>query len=337
MKRVLVDFPLDGSVLQRLRSLSGLQVDEADPFSEEERSYPAEWLRETCVLLCSQPPTNLDQMTSLRWVHLSSAGYEQVLPWRLPERGIRVTNSRGVFDVPIAEWCLAMMVNLARDLRGMMQNQSQHLWDRDARFQREIRGLTVGFWGYGGLAREAARLSKCAGLNVHVMVRKEVTRHDNSYSVPGTGDRDGTLPDRVFSLAEKTEFLRGLDFLVLGLPLNRSTRGLIGDQQLRQLPERAFLLNPARGPLVQEDALVKALRERWIAGAALDTHFHYPLPSEHPLWRMSNVILTPHISGSSRSTHTVPRISDLFFQNAERFFHGRPLLNELTREELTED
>jgi phosphoglycerate dehydrogenase-like enzyme len=103
---------------------------------------------------------------------------------------------------------------------------------------------------------------------------------------------------------------------------------------LRALPHTAFVLNPARGPLIQEPALLRALQESWIAGAALDTHYYYPMPSDHPLWRFSNVIMTPHISGSSQSQHFAGRVWKIFVQNVERYVSGDPLLNELTPTQL---
>ena len=118
------------------------------------------------------------------------------------------------------------------------------------------------------------------------------------------------------------------------MPLNQATAGLIGERELQALPRTAFLLNPARGPIVQEAALISALREGWIAGAALDTHYHYPLPPEHPLWRFPNVILTPHISGSNLSTHYNDRLWALVAENARRLAEGRPLLNEISVAEL---
>ena len=111
---------------------------------------------------------------------------------------------------------------------------------------------------------------------------------------------------------------------------------MVGEEQLRSLPRTAFVLNPARGPIIQEQALLAALREGWIAGAALDTHYAYPLPPEHPLWSIPNVILTPHISGAEQSSLYPARIADLFAQNVERFLAGKPLLNELTPQEWRE-
>ena len=106
---------------------------------------------------------------------------------------------------------------------------------------------------------------------------------------------------------------------------------------MRALPPRAFVLNPARGPIIQQPALLRALRERWIAGAALDTHYAYPLSPDHPLWKFPNVILTPHISGSSLSPQFRPRLWEIFSLNVERFARGEPLLNELTPAQLAGD
>jgi phosphoglycerate dehydrogenase-like enzyme len=273
-------------------------------------------------------------MKALKWIHVASTGFDQLLALRLPARGIRASNARGCFDVPIAEWNIAMMINLARDLRQMIRNQEAGVWDRSAVFQHEIRGQTVGLWGYGGIGRETARLARQLGLRVHVMARSGVKPRRGVYTVPGTGDPEGVMPDKVFTKGQELEFLSGLDFLILSMPLTSATRGLLGERELRALPRSAFLLNPARGPIIQEAALVRALQEKWIAGAALDTHYAYPLPPEHPLWHFRNVILTPHISGSSLSPHFSERLWDALVQNAVRFSEGRPLLNELTPEQL---
>jgi phosphoglycerate dehydrogenase-like enzyme len=273
-------------------------------------------------------------MPRLRWVQIASTGYTQLIGHGLTARGIRATNARGCFDVPIAEWNIAMMVNLARDVRQMIRNQDAAVWDRSAIFQQEIRGATVGLWGYGGIGRETARLARQLGLRVHVLSRRGVGPRRNMYTVPGTGDPEGNLPHRVFRAGEELEFLGGLDFLIVALPLTKMTEGLIGERELRALPRRAFILNPARGPIIRQEPLLRALRENWIAGAALDTHYQYPMPPDHPLWRFPNVIFTPHISGSSLSPRYQERLWDIFLINLERFARGEPLLNELTPAEL---
>jgi phosphoglycerate dehydrogenase-like enzyme len=324
--------------LDRLAALPGVEVRVAPGVedSETERELPPDLIREAELLLCTYLPVNHGQMTRLRLVQISSAGYTQLAGLGLPARGVRACNGLGIFDAPIAEWCAAMMVNLARNLRGMIRHQDAGAWDRGAEFQGEVRGRTVGFWGYGGIARATARLARGMGARIHALTRGGVRPRVNTYCVEGAGDPGGTLVDRAFRMEEKEAFLRSVDFLILAMPLTRANEGVVGEAELRMLKPGAFLLNPARGPLVEEAALLRALREGWIAGAALDTHYQYPMPADHPLWRFANVIMTPHISGASGGPYYRERVGDLFVQNAERFLANRPLLNELTAEQLGE-
>jgi phosphoglycerate dehydrogenase-like enzyme len=335
--KILVDVPSYSAGIQALRAEKNIELDCIELPEEVSRDLDPARIRDVNVLFCARPPANLMEMRALQWIQIASSGYSQLFGLDLPGRGIRATNCRGCLDVPVAEWNVSMMVNLVRDLPQMLRNQTTAVWDRSAVFQREIRGLTVGLWGYGGIARETARLAHTMGLRVHVLTRNGVGTRNHDYCVPGTGDPEGKLPDQAFRAGEEMQFLKGLDFLIVSLPLTRATEGLIGERELQTLPRTAYLLNPARGPIIQEKALLRALEEKWIAGAALDTHYHYPLPSEHPLWRMPNVILTPHISGSSLSSHFAERLWDLFVQNVRRFANGEILLNELTPAQLVGD
>jgi len=332
--KIIIDVPVEEEVLARLRAAGRHRFEVINPPGETARALPGELIADADVLFCTMPPSNHAAMRSLKWVQLASTGYSQLYGLDLPARAVQATNCRGCFDVPIAEWNMAMLVNLARDFRQMLRNQEAAVWDRSAIFQREIRGLTLGLWGYGGIGRETARLAKALGLKVHVFARHGVGPRGEVYAVPGTGDPEGTLPDRVFRPGEELVFLGGLDFLVLAMPLTKQTEGLIGERELQALPRHAFLLNPARGPIIQEAALLRALREGWIAGAALDTHYRYPMPPDHPLWRCPNVIFSPHISGSSLSPHFKRRLWDIFAQNLARCNEGRPLLNVITAAQL---
>jgi phosphoglycerate dehydrogenase-like enzyme len=333
--RILIDVPLDGAALRKLGALPGAAL-QTPPPHEREWDLPDDLLHAVDVLLCRLPPRNLRGMTAPKFVQLSSVGYEHLRHFGLADAPFRVCNARGVFDTAIGEWCLAMMVNLTRDLPAMLRNQASATWERAPRFQQEIRGRTVGLWGYGGIGRETARLAKALGLTVHVLSRFGVKPRRDAYAQPGTGDPDGVLPDRVFTAGQELEFLAGLDFLVLALPRTQRTTGMVGARELQALPRSAFVLNPARGPIIDEQALVASLREGWVAGAALDTHYAYPLPPEHPLWRFPNVILTPHVSGADHSKDFPARMGELFVQNVERYLAGRPLLNVVTAEEWRE-
>jgi phosphoglycerate dehydrogenase-like enzyme len=336
--KLLIDVTIDEPALADLRASGEFEIDCIVPAIEVPHEVDPYRLRDAEGLFCMHPPKNFNDARSLRWIQVASTGYSQLFGLDLPSKGMRATNARGCFDIPIAEWVVAMMVNLVRDLRQMIRNQERGVWDRGAIFQRELRGMTVGLWGYGGIGRETARLAKQMGLRVHALTRSGVTgMRENVYAVPGTGDPDGVLPDRVYKESERETFLAGLDFLVVALPLTRASEGLIGERDLRALQQTAYVLNPARGPIIQEKALLRALKENWIVGAALDTHYQYPLPPEHELWRMPNVILTPHIAGSSLGQHFKQRVWDIFSINARRFVRSESLLNELTPAQLRGD
>lgn len=332
---ILLTIPIADTALIRLRSLPGVVVEQTS-ITDAQQELPRDLLARQTILLCKLPPRNFDDLRALELLQLSTVGYEHLAHLKLGERPLRVCNARGIFDTAIAEWNLAMMINLTRDQPGMFRNQERHHWERTDRQQQEIRGKVVGLWGYGGIGRETARLAKAFGLTVHVLSRQGIQPRTETWLQPGTGDPTGTLPDKVYTRGQELEFLSTLDYLVLALPRTQETTGRIGVPELRALPRHAFLLNPARGPIIQEQALLQALREGWIAGAALDTHYVYPLPPEHPLWTFPNVILTPHISGADKSYLFLERISDLFVANVERHRAGQCLLNEVSRQELLE-
>ena len=335
MTRIVSVIPLDEPTVRRLEALPGVAVRQLLP-TESQWVAPDDAVRGTNAVLCKLPPRNFDAMTDLKMIQLTTVGYEHLRHLGFADRPVRVCNARGLFDTAIGEWNLAMMINLTRNLRGMIRNQEQAKYEKTLHFQQEVRGKVVGLWGYGGIGRETARLAKAFGMTVHVLTRSAVAPRGNHYALPGTGDPDGTLPDRAFVSGQETAFLAGLDFLVLALPHTKPSTGLVGEKELRSLLRTAFVLNPARGPIIQEAALLTALREGWIAGAALDTHFAYPLPPEHPLWRFPNVILTPHVSGADKSSQFPARLAELFAQNVERFVAGRPLLYEVTAAEWRE-
>lgn len=286
-------------------------------------------------LLCEVPPANFNDMTNLKWIQLTSAGYQQVMNLPIIERKIRVTNGLGNFDSPIAQWNIMMMLMWHREMLEQLENQKQKIFNPAAKYQGDLCGATVGFWGYGGISRETARLCKAMQMRVHVLTRDGKTRpRPATYCVAGTGDPEGTLPDQVFASSQKEEFLRSLDYLILGTPLTPATEGMIGEKELRMLKPSAVLINPTRAQVIQLDPLLRCLHERWIRGVSVDVHYAYPLPREHPIWNAPNLIMTPHISGSVASPHFMSRIFDIFCQNIERMQSGKPLLNELTEAQL---
>lgn len=333
MPTILFDQPLGAQHLALLRRRAEVRQFDLQPKAV---ARPAELIRDVEILLCKLPPANLDDMPALQFIQLASVGYEHLRHVGFADRPIQVCNARGLFDTAIAEWNLAMMINLTRDVRGMIRRQEASQWERLDSFQQEIRDKIVGLWGYGGIGRETARVAKAFGMKVHVLTRSGVKPRLGDWTPNGTGDPEGKLPDRAFVAGQTLEFLSDLDFLILALPRTQATDGMVGEHELRALPRHAFVLNPARGPIIQEQALLRALGERWIAGAALDTHYHYPMPADHPLWRLPNVIMTPHISGADKSALFPDRLGELFLANVQRYLAGEPLWNVVTPKEWRE-
>ena len=301
------------------------------------QKLPTELMKGVDVLLCEMPPENFDDFDQLKLVQVTSAGYSQLFDLGLVEKGIKACNSLGNFDAPIAEWNIMMMLVWHRSFLELLQNQKDKTWDRSAKFQTELRGSLIGFYGYGGVARQTARLAKNMGLKIWALDRTDKPERrdpDKVYCLEGTGDPDGTLPDRFFSAEQTADFLPELDYLIISTSLTSATEGIIGERQLRMLKPSAVLINPARAKIIQEQAYIKCLSEGWIRGSSLDVHYAYPLPPEHPLWSMPNLISTPHISGSAGCPYFFDRVYDIFSQNLKRLSTGQPLLNELTKSQL---
>ncbi len=248
-------------------------------------------------------------LPTLKWIHTVSAGVEHTLDERLQALDIPLTNARGVFDLPIAETTLAYILMIVKRMPEFLAQQRARTWRKHA--LREAAGLTVGLVGLGSIGMEIARL--CHGLGMRVLATR---RHP---------ERAAAYVDEVFSGERLGEMLAASDFVVIAVPLTTETRGLIGEAQLRQMKATAWLINIARGAVVDESALVTALREGWIAGAALDVFVAEPLPEESPLWALDNVILTPHNSWST--PHLQEREAALFLDNLSRYLSGAPLRN----------
>ena len=325
----------DGIVAKLRQLYPEADIRQGPWIGETGQTMPAELMKGVRILYCELPPGNFDEFDRLEWVHLTSAGYAQVLDLPILERGIRVSNCRGIYDIPIAEWIIMMILMWQRSMPAQMANQQNKIWDQSPDFQTELRGSVVGFYGYGGVARQAARIAQTLGLTVWTLtVDGALEDRSLMYSVEGIGDPEGEYPAKVFSPLQKQEFLGGLDYLVISLPLTKTTAGIIGKEELRMLKSSAVLLNPARAAIIDEQAYVRCLSEGWIRGSSLDVHYAYPLPPDHPLWSLDNIIMTPHISGSNYTRTFAQRQCDILLKNIERFLSGRPLLSALTDAEL---
>jgi phosphoglycerate dehydrogenase-like enzyme len=259
----------------------------------------------------------------LRWVHSATAGVERVLTPASRARGLTITNARGVFSRPIAEYVMLMILAAARRLPQLLELQAERTWQPLE--ARELRDVTVGIVGLGSIGRAVGALATAFGCRV-VATRRRAD--EGAAAADGAGDEPflGTVMlDRVLPPDRLPELLAESDFVVLAAPLTSDTIGLIGEESIGAMKPGSWVINVARGELVDEPALARALRAGRIGGAVLDTFREEPLPSSSPLYDLPNVILTPHTAWSS--TRVLDRSVDLFCDNLRRYAAGEPLLN----------
>ena len=252
----------------------------------------------------------------LRWIHSSAAGVGSLLSPELTARGIVLTNSRGVHGDVIAEHVVGVTIMAFHKLHVAVRRQAEGVWARREISAdppiRLLRGATVGIVGLGAVGAAVARAAAALGASV-VAIRRRPERG----ATAGVAWLGGP--------ADLDELLARADVVVLAAPLTASTRALIGARELARMKPGALLVNVGRGKLVAEADLVDALQRGAIAGAALDVVEHEPLDPQSPLWRLPNVILTPHTAGFRGDYWDV--VSDLFAENLARFDRGEPLLN----------
>jgi phosphoglycerate dehydrogenase-like enzyme len=258
----------------------------------------------------------------LTWVHSATSGVERALTPAALARDILVTNARGVFSRPIAEHVLLMILAVSRHLPDLLELQRERTWQPLE--GRELRELTIGIVGYGSLGQSVASLASAFGARVIAMRRRPDT------GPPTPGDEADGFPfeprlDRVVGPDRLPELLAESDIVVLAAPLTRETEGMIDETAIAAMKRDAWLINVARGRLIDDTALIRALRENRIGGAALDTFRDEPLPQASPYWELPNVILTPHTAWSS--ARVLDRSIDLFCDNLVRFSHGEELRN----------
>jgi phosphoglycerate dehydrogenase-like enzyme len=285
------------------------------------------------VLYTFYLPADLSRASKLKWVQMHAAGVDNLLDHPIMKSDILLTTASGIHATPIAEYVFASILAFSRRVPQMLYYQSKHEWPQGRwnLFARpELRGSTLGIVGYGSIGREVGRIARCFGMQVVATKRSVSQMWDVGYAVQGIGDREGTLLDKVFPPERLSEMLSLCDYVVVAVPLTPETRKLVGEAELRAMKSSAYLVNISRGGTVDEEALIKALREGWIAGAGLDVFEEEPLPSDSPLYDLENVILSPHVSGFTLRYDE--RASDLFAENLRRYLAGEPLLNLVDKE-----
>ncbi len=253
----------------------------------------------------------LGRSPRLRWIHSASAGVDRLATPLVRERKLTMTNARGVFSRPIAEYVVMMCLAIARRLPALLELQRERTWQPLR--GRELSELTVGIIGFGSIGVEVARLLEPFGCRV-LATRRHPER--------GSGAAPGV---ELFGLDELHDILGRSDVVVVAAPLTEDTAGLIGEAELTRMREDAWLINIARGRLIDEAALRRALENGWIGGAVLDVFTEEPLSPESPLYRTPNLVITPHTSWAS--DRVIERSVELFVDNLRRYRAGEPMRN----------
>ncbi|MFN7517582.1 MAG: D-2-hydroxyacid dehydrogenase [Dolichospermum sp.] len=251
----------------------------------------------------------LDAGPSLRWHHAPNAGVNHILTPKYLQRDLILTNGAGVHGIPIAEFVITYLLAYCKQLPSLYQLHNEHNWQRDLPIQ-ELFDKTLLIIGAGGIGQEIAVRAQAFGMRIF-----------------GSCRHPEPLPnfDKVVGANEWKQLLPESEFVVIAAPLTLETKGMIDMETLGLFRPDSYLINIARGAIVDESALTTALEKGWIAGAALDTVFTEPLPAESPLWTLPNVFITPHCSGNS------PRVKErtiaLFLENLTRYRQGQQLRN----------
>jgi phosphoglycerate dehydrogenase-like enzyme len=263
------------------------------------------------VLYAWKPPADLYARAGrLRWLQAMGAGIDWALVPDLPPRVV-LTRAPGVFGPWMAEYVVGWCLRVTQRMDAYRRAQARREWIQHEPPER-LGGKTIAVVGLGDIGRTVARAARAVGLHVIGVTR-------SGRPVAGVA--------RVYSRRELRRALGAADFVVLVVPLNEATRGMIGAAELAAMRPAAWLLNIGRGALVDETALVRALERRAIAGAILDVFTTEPLPSAHPLWGLDNVVITPHISGPNIPEEIAP----IFNDNLARYLAGRPLRHVVDR------
>jgi phosphoglycerate dehydrogenase-like enzyme len=323
--RIVIAFPFAPEHLERMRAAAGdafelVSVDPADPAALDAAVGAG------CVAMVAQRRPSAGVTTpDLRWHQALSAGVEHLLrvgPW--PE-GVTLTNAKGVYAIPIAQYVLAAILRVCEGTSRRDALQARREWPDpvDPFVGIPVRGRTLVVVGYGGIGRETARVAAALGMRILAVTARPERRIADAVLVPGTGDPEGIIPERIVGLDGLHAALAEADFVSLSVPLTPASRGLIDAAALGRMRPDAWIINTGRGPVIEEADLLAALHAGRLGGAVLDVFAEEPLPPDSPWWDAPNVIITPHVSGAD----SPGPLSEVVIQNLERFRAGRPLIN----------
>ncbi len=249
----------------------------------------------------------------VKWIQSLSAGVEKLLIPELIESPVPLTNAKGVFKRSLAEFAIFGILFHSKRGRRLVENQRAHRWDDFS--VGWLPDKIVGIVGYGEIGRECALLAHGLGMKIYATRRR-----------PEQSANDPIL-ERAFPTSALHDMLRQVDVLIAAAPLTKETRHMLGAEEFAVMKPSAIVLNVGRGPVIDEAALVRALQEKQIAGAALDVYETEPLPPDHPFWEMENVLLSPHCTDRTNDPDWLDLAMRVFLENFQHYLKGEPLIN----------
>ncbi len=327
---VLSTLDLEKSDREKIRKASSEIKLTVIPTNKQEEVPDERWA-ETEVLYTWNVLPDPEKVPNLKWIQFGSAGVDRFLENPLLQKdGLVTTTMSGVITGQIAEYILMAMLAFGQKLPKLMRYQHEHKWPQqsekwEAFLPVELRYSKVGILGYGSIGRQVARLLQPFGAEVLAVKRDAMHPEDTGYIPAGMGDPHGDFFNRLYPIEALHSMLAECDFVVVTLPLTMETHHILNVAAFEAMKETAYLVNVGRGELIDEAALIAALKAKQLAGAALDVFEEEPLPEDSPLWEMENVIISPHISGLS--AHFQEETLSLFIENLNRYIADLPLYN----------
>jgi phosphoglycerate dehydrogenase-like enzyme len=325
---VLITVPFPEKLISKLNGVSSRLRISVSKAKKPEEISDEEWGRAE-VLYTSRILPTPQQAPNLRWIQFHFAGIDHAVDAPILEKeDLVATTLSGASATQMAEYVVMMLLALGHRLPEMINSQKNAEWPKD-RWERfspqELRESKVGIVGYGSIGRQVARLLAPSGVQVLASKRDAMHPEDNGYTPEGQGDPQGDFVRRLYPPQALKSMIKACDFVVVTVPLTEETRGMISAEAFNAFKSTAFLIDVSRGGVVDHAALVEALKEKKLAGAALDVFPEEPLPAESPLWKMPNVLITPHIAGNT--IFYDERAVELFAENLDRYLSGLPLYN----------
>lgn len=327
---VLITLPFPEILISSLQKISP-RLDITVQQATKPHEIPDDIWEKTEVLYTNYVLPTADQAPELRWIQFHWAGIDHILDDPILVKPDLVSTSlSGASASQVAEYIMMMLLALGHHLPKLVAHQNQHEWSSE-RWEvfrpQELRQSTVGIVGYGSIGRQLARVLHPFGARVLAAKRDAMQPEDRGYTPEGIGDQDGNFVHRIYPTEALESMLTECDFVVVTLPKTAETLNLISTEAIEVMKPTSYIIDISRGGIIDHEALIPALKEKRIAGAALDVFPEEPLPEDNQLWELPNVIITPHISGITH--YYDERAVKMFSANLQRYLAKQPLLNQI--------